>query len=152
MSHKNTLGGDDDLFIREVATRKNTRICLKKEAHILSQPKEEYNAWLRQKRRHLSVGVAYLWKHKILLGLQISSHILFYVSLGIVFYSNYKAAFVFLMIQCLVFVVIFALIARKIGDNYRELVWLFVPLDIVYIFNYLLITLSLVIYKKVKWS
>ena len=118
---------------------------------MLSIPKKDFFSWLRQKRRHLSVGIEYKWKHKFLLGLQIMSHFIFYISLGIVFYQDYKAAFFFLMIRSLAFVVIFTLIARKLGDNYKWWRLLFI-IDIVYIFNYLIITLSLVLYKKIKWS
>jgi glycosyltransferase involved in cell wall biosynthesis len=150
-THINILGGDDDLFIREVAKNNNTGVCIKREGQMLSIPKKDFFSWLRQKRRHLSVGIEYKWKHKFLLGLQIMSHFIFYISLGIVFYQDYKAAFFFLMIRSLAFVVIFTLIARKLGDNYKWWRLLFI-IDIVYIFNYLIITLSLVLYKKIKWS
>jgi hypothetical protein len=150
-THINTLGGDDDLFIREVAKQNNTAVCLDLKGQILSIPKKDYFSWLRQKRRHLSVGTKYRWKHKFLLGLQISAHLLFYGGLGFVFYQDYKAALFFLMIRSLAFVVIFTLIARKLGDSYKW--WrLLLVVDIVYIFNYLVITLSLLLYKKTKWS
>lgn len=151
-NHINTTGGDDDLFIREVANGKNTTISFTKNSQMLSLPKEDYFSWLKQKRRHLSVGTLYNWRHKTVLGIQMLSHILFYISLAGVFYQEYKAAFLFLMIRGLVFVVIFTLIARKLGDNYRWWAWLLLPIDMIYIFNYLIITLSLLIYKKIKWS
>lgn len=151
-SHITITGGDDDLFMREVANGNNTAICLEKNSHMISLPKEDYFSWLKQKRRHLSVGTLYNWKHKIALGIQILSHLLFYIGLLSIFSQDYKAAFLFLMIRGLVFVVIFTLIARKLGDNYRRWAWLLLPIDMIYIFNYLIITLSLLIYKKVKWS
>jgi glycosyltransferase involved in cell wall biosynthesis len=150
-THINITGGDDDLFIGEVGKSTNTACCMHKNGQMISIPKENYFSWLRQKRRHLSVGVKYKWRHQALLGLEIFSHVFFYVFAGIVFCQDYKAAFFFLMIRSLVFVVIFVLIAKKLGDNYKWW-WLLFPLDVVYIFNYLLITLSLVLYKKIKWS
>jgi glycosyltransferase involved in cell wall biosynthesis len=150
-SHINIVGGDDDLFIREVAKNNNTGICIKREGQMLSIPKKDFFSWVRQKRRHLSVGMDYKWRHKFFLGLQTASHLFFYLSLVVVFFQDYKAAFFFLMIRSLAFVVIFALIARKLGDSYKWGRLLFV-IDIVYIFNYLIITLSLVLYKKIKWS
>jgi glycosyltransferase involved in cell wall biosynthesis len=151
-NHIHTTGGDDDLFIREVATAENTAVCFEKNTQMLSLPKEDYFSWWKQKRRHLSVGFQYKLKHKILLGLSIMAHILFYTSLGVVFYQDYKAAFLFLMIRGLVFLVIFTLIARKLGVNYHVWIWLFIPIDVIYIFNYLVISFSLWIDKKIKWN
>lgn len=150
-SHLSIVGGDDDLFIREVAKKNNTGICINRAGQILSIPKKDFFSWIKQKRRHLSVGTKYKWKHKFLLGIQILSHLLYYIGLGIVFYQDYKAAFFFLMIRSLAFVVIFTLIARKLADDYKWWRLLFI-IDIVYIFSYLIITLSLVIDKKIKWS
>ncbi len=150
-SHLKTTGGDDDLFIREVAKKGNVGICLDKDSYMISLPKESYSTWFRQKRRHLSVGSQYKWLHKFLLGTEILSHGLFYLSLGALFCFDYYTGILFLMIRSLVFVVIFVLIARKLADRGGWL-RLLLPIDIVYIFNNLIITLSLVVYKKIRWS
>lgn len=150
-SHITTTGGDDDLFIREVAKRENVGVCLAEEGQMVSLPKENYISWFRQKRRHLSVGTKYKWSHKFLLGVQMLSQGLFYLSVGVFFCFDYYTAFLFLMIRSLVFVVIFVLIARKLKDKSKWW-WLLLPVDIVYIFNNLIITLSVVVDKKIKWS
>ena len=75
-SHKNVLGGDDDLFINEVATGRNTAICLDPATFTWSKPKETWADWRIQKRRHLNVGKYYKRGHKIRLGLLIGSHVL----------------------------------------------------------------------------
>ncbi len=150
-THSKVMGGDDDLFIKDVATSNNVGVCFAKNAWMWSIPKENYVTWLKQKRRHLSVGTKYTLKHKILLALQLFSQIMFHFAVLLLFYKDYKYAFAFLMIRGLVFVVIFALIARKLGDNYKWS-WLLLPIEVVYIFNYLVIVISLAIYKKIKWS
>ena len=150
-THIRTTGGDDDLFIREVARKNNVAICIDERGQTVSIPKENYLTWFKQKRRHLSVGTSYKWRHKFLLGLQMLSHTLFYLSVLTLLGMGYYTAFLFLMIRSLVFVVIFVLIARKLGNKYIRW-WLLLPMDIVYIFNNLIIALSLVIYKKIKWS
>lgn len=150
-THITTMGGDDDLFIREVAKKETVGICMNKEAQMISVPKGNYLSWFKQKRRHLSVGPKYRLMPKFLLGLEMLSHIVFYISLGTLFCINSGTAFLFLMTRSLVFVVIFALIARKLGDKYTWW-WLLLPIDIVYIFNNLIIAFSLVIDKKIKWS
>ncbi len=75
-THKNVLGGDDDLFINEVATGTNTAICLNPAAFTWSIPKETWADWRIQKRRHLNVGKYYKTGHKIRLGLLTGSHVL----------------------------------------------------------------------------
>ena len=66
--HTNIVGGDDDLFMNEVATAENTAICLNPDAFMYSVPKTTWQAWYRQKRRHLSVSKRYKLDNKILLG------------------------------------------------------------------------------------
>ena len=66
--HTNIVGGDDDLFMNEVATAENTAICLNPETFMYSFPKTTWQAWYRQKRRHLSVSKRYKLENKILLG------------------------------------------------------------------------------------
>ncbi|GAB4044434.1 glycosyltransferase [Spirosoma jeollabukense] len=75
-THKNVVGGDDDLFMNEVATGRNTAICLHPDAFTWSKPKETWSDWRLQKRRHLSVGKYYKSGHKFRLGLLIGSHVL----------------------------------------------------------------------------
>ena len=82
-THKNVLGGDDDLFINEVATGHNTAICIDPATFAWSIPKETWADWQIQKRRHLNVGKYYKTSHKIRLGLLTASHVLTW-ALGLV--------------------------------------------------------------------
>lgn len=82
-THKNVLGGDDDLFINEVATGRNTAICVDPATFTWSKPKETWDDWRIQKRRHLNVGKYYRPGHKLRLGLLNGSHVLTWV-LGLV--------------------------------------------------------------------
>ncbi|GAB2596325.1 glycosyltransferase [Spirosoma areae] len=75
-THKNVVGGDDDLFINEVATGQNTAICLNPDAFMWSKPKETWVEWRLQKQRHLNVGNYYKPGNKIRLGLLTGSHVL----------------------------------------------------------------------------
>jgi glycosyltransferase involved in cell wall biosynthesis len=75
-THMNVLGGDDDLFINEVATKRNTAVCLDPAAFTWSKPKETWADWRIQKRRHLNVGKHYKSGHKLRLGLLTGSHVL----------------------------------------------------------------------------
>ncbi|MBD79649.1 MAG: glycosyl transferase family 2 [Crocinitomicaceae bacterium] len=58
-SHQFMPSGDDDLFINEVATPKNTNICFDQESYTLSIPESSFSAWSQQKRRHLTTSNRY---------------------------------------------------------------------------------------------
>ena len=66
--HTNIVGGDDDLFMNDVANANNTAVCLNPETFIYSFPKTTWPTWYRQKSRHLSVSKHYKLQHKINLG------------------------------------------------------------------------------------
>ncbi|RLC22577.1 MAG: hypothetical protein DRH21_08260 [Deltaproteobacteria bacterium] len=69
ISHYNVDSGDDDLFINEVANKKNTSIEIHPNSFTISEGKKTFSEWWMQKRRHLSTSKYYKFKHKFLLGL-----------------------------------------------------------------------------------
>lgn len=71
-------GGDDDLFINQVAKKKNTRVVIDPEAFTLSEPKSTFGQWVQQKNRHFTTSKFYKSKHKFLLGLYAFTQFLFY--------------------------------------------------------------------------
>ena len=77
-SLNHTPGGDDDLFINQVANKKNTEVVIDPESFTLSEPKKTWGDWFRQKNRHFTTAKYYKPKHKLLLGLYTSSLFLFY--------------------------------------------------------------------------
>ncbi len=79
-SHQEIVGGDDDLFVNQVARKGNTAICIKAEGQMMSIPKTTWSEWQTQKIRHLSVGKYYKWKHKLILGLYNLTHIGFWLT------------------------------------------------------------------------
>jgi len=58
-SHIYLPSGDDDLFIREAANKKNTAVCIDPGAHTDSVPPESFRKWMNQKQRHLTTSVRY---------------------------------------------------------------------------------------------
>ena len=89
MNHIGIKSGDDDLFINQIATAKNTAICFSKESFTESIPKKNLIAWIAQKRRHISTAKHYKFKHKVLLAIFYVSQLLFWV-LAILLMSNLK--------------------------------------------------------------
>lgn len=78
-SHSHIRSGDDDLFVNEVATKKNTTFDCRPESHTISIPEKTWKNWSKQKKRHLSTGKHYKFIHKFLLTIEPFSRISFYV-------------------------------------------------------------------------
>ena len=80
-SHYYIPSGDDDLFVNEVGTKKNTAVVFSKEAITISIPKKNFTDWWYQKKRHLTTGKHYKTYHKILLTLYPASLVIMYILL-----------------------------------------------------------------------
>jgi glycosyltransferase involved in cell wall biosynthesis len=78
INHMQVRSGDDDLFIKDAATSKNTVICIHPDSFTISEPPKNFGKWFRQKRRHISTASHYKFKHKFLLGLFFVSKFLFW--------------------------------------------------------------------------
>jgi glycosyltransferase involved in cell wall biosynthesis len=85
-NHFHLASGDDDLFVNEHATRTNTAIECAHESHTRTAPKESYDKWSFQKKRHFSTNKLYKPGHKIVLTLEPASRLLFYASLIILLF------------------------------------------------------------------
>lgn len=75
--HLKIRSGDDDLFINQVATKKNTTLCSSPESFTYSEPKKTFSAWFRQKRRHVSTAAFYKPLDRMQLGVFYTSQLLF---------------------------------------------------------------------------
>lgn len=80
-SHYNISSGDDDLFIMQIANKRNTRISIDKDSFMVSDPKTSFRNWYFQKKRHLTTGKEYQFRFKLLLSFFSVTHLLFYISL-----------------------------------------------------------------------
>ncbi len=90
VSHYGISSGDDDLFIREVANKRNTEVELNPESFVYSKPKASFGDWLKQKKRHLSTSKAYKPVIKFLLGLFGLTQFLFWVLFVILLAAGIK--------------------------------------------------------------
>lgn len=79
MSHIKVPSGDDDLFVNEAGTSKNTAICFDENAFTYSLPKKKWQDWKMQKRRHITTSKLYKTKHKLLLGTYYFTNLLFWI-------------------------------------------------------------------------
>ena len=71
--------GDDDLFVMEAGTKKNSTVCFSPEAQTISVAVKTLDEWLIQKSRHLSTAFRIPFTTKFLMGTEIISRQLFYL-------------------------------------------------------------------------
>jgi len=76
--HAGIASGDDDLFVGQAATAKNTALCTEPETFTYSQPKTSFGDWIRQKRRHITTAGHYRGSHQFALGLYFMSQLFFW--------------------------------------------------------------------------
>ena len=79
-SHYTTSVGDDDLFVSQVATRKNTEVLIDAENVIHTTPPRSFRLWMRQKSSRHSTIPQYSPRTRLMLSLFYVSQFLFYAS------------------------------------------------------------------------
>ncbi|SMO84907.1 Glycosyltransferase, catalytic subunit of cellulose synthase and poly-beta-1,6-N-acetylglucosamine synthase [Saccharicrinis carchari] len=93
--HQHMLSGDDDLFVRDTATRHNVAIVCDPQSFTFSESVKNFTEWKHQKRRHLTTSPFYKSGIKFLLGLEAIARQLFWgIALFSVFFSNFALIFI----------------------------------------------------------
>ncbi|MCD4834268.1 MAG: glycosyltransferase [Bacteroidales bacterium] len=119
-SHNHIESGDDDLFINQVANKKNTKIEISKESITRSDAESTFSAWFKQKKRHTSTGKLYRFGTKWRLFYENSSRVFYYVSFALSliwfneFYLYIIGAFAFRMILQLT---IYKIAMRRLNER-----------------------------------
>jgi hypothetical protein len=151
-SHINTLGGDDDLFVQDAAPQHSVNIAITKESQIESIPKQTYQEWIIQKRRHLSVGRRYKLPDKLRVGIFMLANIFFYLlTIFLLFVpDNLMLVGILFTLRSIVVYSVYVLLAQKIKEPLS--VFLLPVLDLVYFLNYLMLGVSVLILNKVRWK
>lgn len=80
ISHYTTSVGDDDLFINQVAKKRNTEVLIDPENTIISSPTNSFKLWMRQKGCGYSTISKYNGGTRLYLSLFYISQFLFYAS------------------------------------------------------------------------
>ena len=150
-SHIHIPSGDDDLFIREVATSKNVDIAVHRSSQTLSEVKTSWSSWFRQKTRHLSTSGHYTISHKLLLGFWAFTQALFW-TLGVVLiaYDINKITVVLLMsLRLLIQGFIYHRVMKRFEE--QDLIWLFPLYEIAQLFFQLIFVFSNLFNHKKRW-
>lgn len=151
-SHYKLKSGDDDLFINKIATKENTELCLTEGSTTISKAAPSLGFWFRQKRRHLTTGKFYRFKHKFWLGLFNISRLLLWGTLIALLLRFYNGVYVIAAGALLLFTFMFIL--KRSMNNLRERNLLLISplLDIMLLITYLFINFANLIRKPDKWK
>jgi len=117
--HQQILSGDDDLFINQITTKKNTEICYTKDSFTISEPKTNFKDWIKQKRRHITTSNHYKLIHKILLGLFYISQLLFWLLAIYLIINSIKPIYTFaiLLIRMILFYFVIKSSANRLNEK-----------------------------------
>lgn len=155
-AHLKIIGGDDDLFVNANANAYNTNVCIEPQAYVFSIPKDSWQDWYRQKKRHLSVGKFYKKKHKFLLGLQIATHVLFWISFAFLFVNKYffqpyawNVFTVFLFVRILAWSATMYVNTCKMRLSCSYFSWLLY--DVIYVFYVIIVGIRSYFSKPERW-
>ncbi|MBN8838120.1 MAG: glycosyltransferase [Sphingobacteriia bacterium] len=143
--------GDDDLFINQVANRKNTRIVIEKDAHTLSEPKRTWKSWMNQKFRHYTTSKYYKPKHKFLLGLYSFSFFFIYpLFIATAILYNWQLALIAYGVRFLVQAAVWFFSMKKLNE--KDLFPFFLFFDIWMFFYYFLFVPALWKKPQKNWD
>ncbi len=151
ISHYKVPSGDDDLFIQQVATRRNSRVELRKEAFTYSDPKPTMSLWIRQKRRHISTSNYYRFGIKMLLGLYPLTQFIFLGALVWLLFLPIHWGFplALFVLRYAQLMLVFGKSARRLHEKFPVVVLPFVELFFLF-FNPVILLVN-VFSKPVKW-
>ncbi len=124
-----TIGGDDDLLLREAVKNKlEIGIVLNEQAFVFSDTKRSFGEYLRQKSRHAKTSAYYLIKHKLVLGLWHSLNLIFLFS-PVLFFVN-PIFIIPLVIKILIDLPVVLITQKRFGYQFK--VWEIFYLQIFY--------------------
>ncbi|MCX7862202.1 MAG: glycosyltransferase [Bacteroidales bacterium] len=150
-SHLDLTSGDDDLFINENATAKNTAVNMI--AHTRSVPRKSLVAWILQKKRHQSTFYRYKLKHKILLTLEPLSRWMFYLLIPLIILANNNLWFpviILFLVRLIIQYIVYYFSTKTLNE--KDLL-LFSPVfDFIHLLIDLIIKMSKNPYRKITWK
>lgn len=152
MGHIKIKSGDDDLFVNQAATKKNTALRFSKNSFTISKPKTTFKAWITQKRRHISTAKHYKPLHKYLLAIIYTTTLLFWVLAVILLVShfNWQIVLALIILRLTIQYTIYGMSAKKLRES--DLI-IFIPfLEIFLITFQLIIFINNMISKPNHWK
>ncbi|MFC0184853.1 hypothetical protein ACFFJX_21020 [Pseudarcicella hirudinis] len=142
--------------MNDVATGENTAVCLNPDTFVYSFPKLDWQAWYRQKIRHISVSKYYRKKNKFLLGsLATSQMLVWMLFLGLIGFLIYDVLVFWLIGLFLLRLISQWIIFSKASQNLNQIIKTkSIPVfDFMFTIYYLIMGFWSFVFrkKKIKW-
>lgn len=152
INHMKIKSGDDDLFINEVANKKNTAICFNTESFTISKSKINFKDWKLQKRRHISTSKYYKKRDKIQLCIFFVSQLLFFTLLiiNLILQNHIEILLLGLIMRYISSYVAITKSAFKLNE--KDLILYYPILDIGLLIFQLNVYFTNLIYKTPSWK
>ncbi|MDP4731592.1 MAG: glycosyltransferase [Flavobacteriales bacterium] len=155
-THYKLASGDDDLFVKEASTARNTQNVFHYEAQTISEPHKTWSKWSFQKKRHFTTAPLYkssvkfslmlwpstyfvLWMAAIALSIIYPNPMLWGVLGGVVF-LRYLIQFIVLNVSC-----------NKLKIS-KDILWLFPLLEKHLFLVHSMLYLHNLVRKPQKWN
>ena len=152
IEHIQIRSGDDDLFINQAATAKNTTIAFTPESTTLSIPKTTYKDWIIQKRRHVATANYYKLFDKLQLGLFYFSQLSFII-LPIILLAFEFQWIVVLSLIGLRYLITWLVVGFSAGKlKEKDVVYWYPIIELVLIFTQINIFVTNIFSKPVHWK
>ena len=151
VEHMKIISGDDDLFINNVATGKNTSFTISPESFTQSLPKETFKEWYDQKRRHITTAKYYKFKDQFVLGLFYFSQLAFLL-IAIVLLSLNYFLYIVLAIIAMRYIVCYLTVgftAKKLQE--KGLILWYPVLELALVFTQVALFITNIFTKKNHW-
>ncbi len=149
--HISVNGGDDDLFINRTASADNVAVVITPETHVMSEPKQSWSGWYRQKLRHFSVGAYYKAEDMNRLALLGNSFIFFWISLVVLCCLpwGWVPAIALFVLRSLGHSIYFWRCGKVLGERFP---WLLLPfIDFIYLWCYLFFNFRAGTKRNISW-
>ena len=145
-------GGDDDLMVNHIATKKNVRVLLTKKSQMRSVPKSSWRAYIVQKVRHLAAGRHYHKKDQTLLGVFTLSFLFGWILLFLLLVSAINPYLILTAfgLRSLSFYTIFARVGQKFDAHFK--IWALPFLDLCYSIYYPVVGVKALATKNIQWK
>ncbi len=152
MDHMKIRSGDDDLFINQAGTSKNTTICFSPESFTYSEPKKTFKDWFTQKRRHVSTATFYKPFDRMQLGIFYASQLLF-VLLAIVLLAFLHQWIIVLSIIGFRYLFSWLTLGFAAGKlKEKDVMYWFPIIEMVVIFTQMNIFMTNIFSKPIHWK
>lgn len=150
--HLKIRSGDDDLFVNQVAHKKNTTVCYTPDSFTYSRAKTSFSSWFTQKRRHISTSQHYKTVDKLQLGLFYSSQLLFLLLpvVLLVFQYEWIAVTAIIAFRYLFTWLTLGFASAKLKEK-DVMIW-YPVIEIVVVFTQLNIFITNIFSKPVHWK